>query len=102
MIEVIVGAVAPESLRVVISSGVSGVDLSLATGVVLVVTKKGEYVRQQWAASIVEQVQDRIVVNHIFQQGEVDVRGLYIVVAVVTTPSGDVRVRCGNFQAVLE
>ena len=101
MPDIIVGAVAPESLRVVINQGASGVDLTTATAVQLVVIKKVDNTRQLWTGcTINSQTTTKLTITHTFQPGDVSRVGVYSVVAMVTIPTGSVRARCGTFSVV--
>ena len=101
MPDILVGAVAPESLRVAINQGNSGIDLTTATAVQLVVVKKGDNTRQLWTGcAINSQTQTRMVITHTFGPGDVSREGVYSVIAMVTVPSGVVRAKCGTFRVV--
>jgi RES domain-containing protein len=101
MPDILVGAVAPESLKVIINQGSSGVDLTTATAVQLVVIKKGDNTRQSWTGCVINsQTLTTLAVTHTFQPGDVGREGVYSVIATVTIPSGTVRARCGTFRVV--
>ena len=103
MPDILVGAVAPESIRIVINQGSSGVDLTTATAVQVVVVKKVDNTRQLWTGlDINSQTTTKLTVTHTFQPGDTSRVGTYSVTAMVTIPTGAVRARCGTFRVVAE
>jgi hypothetical protein len=103
MPDILVGAVAPESIRIVINQGSSGVDLTTATAVQVVVTKKGDNTRQVWTGcTINSSTATKLTVTHTFQPGDTSRAGTYLVTAMVTISTGTVRARCGSFRVVSE
>jgi hypothetical protein len=97
---IIVGPVAPENLQVTITRGTEAVDLSTVTAVSLEVIRKGSADRQTWATTIKSKVADTIVVNHVFQQGDLARTGTYTVLGFLTIPSGVVRATCGTLAVI--
>ena len=101
MPEILVGAVAPESLRIVVNQGASDIDLTTATAVTLVIVKKGDNTRQTWTGCVINsKTVTKLTLTHTFQPGDVPRTGTYSVIAMVTIPTGVVRARCGSFNVV--
>lgn len=99
MINVLSGALAPESLKAIISAGASGIDLTTVTGVTLSIKDPAGNVTT-WAAVIVSATITSLTISHAFQAGDTDAIGRYGVVANLTVPGGTVRAKCPCFDVV--
>jgi len=98
--DIIVGARAPEALRVVINTGDSGIDLSIATKVDLVIVKKPSNTRETWTTTIWEKTSSKIIAMHDFNVGDVDHTGVYSIIALIAIPTGQVRAMLGKINII--
>ena len=84
------GAVAPESLKVTVAQGSSGIDLTTVTAAQLLV-KKPDGTTLSWSATISAATATSLTLTHVFSAADVDVTGIYVVVPKLTVPAGFVR-----------
>ena len=89
-VEVYSGAVAPESYRVNLTPGASGVDLSTVTAASFAV-QLPDGTTATWTATRSSQTATTLTLTHTFLAAETSQIGVYRVYANLTIPSGTVR-----------
>ncbi len=86
------GAVAPESLVVLVKQGDSGIDLTTATSASFSV-QLPDGTETTWAGALSGATQTMVVATHVFSAGDLPIPGRYIVVAALTVPGGIIRTK---------
>ena len=99
---VYIDAVAPEVLIIDLTPAVAAdMDLSTVSAASLKVqTPQNGYAEETWSASISNKTATTLRLTHTFATGEVDVAGLYTVVAILTCTGGTVKSDPKSFQVL--
>lgn len=85
------GAVAPEAVRVKVTQGDAGIDLTTATAVDMVVRRADGGI-VTWASTIVAgATPTQLIAEHVLVAGDADLVGTYVVVVRLTVPGGTIR-----------
>lgn len=88
------GALAPESIAVILTSGTSGLDMTTISAVVLRARINGE--TADWPTTLSGQTPTSLVATHAFAANDVPSPGTFRVMPVCTVPAGTRR--CQPFQ----
>jgi len=94
---VYLGAVAPESLRVNITAGTSGVDLSTVTAATIELRKPGG-AAVTWTTILSNQTSSTLTATRAFVAGDVDAAGAWRFLVRLTVPGGSVRTAPARFD----
>jgi hypothetical protein len=86
------GAVAPESLAVLVKQGDSGIDLTTATAVSFSV-QLPDGTPATWTGALSGATAMQVTATHVFASGDLPMPGRYVVVAALTVPAGTIRTR---------
>lgn len=84
------GAVAPESLTMIITSDPDGVDLTSVSAAVIRVKKAGASY-SDWGAAVIARDVHEITIRHVLEAGDTSASGDYVAMAILTVPDGTVR-----------
>lgn len=84
------GAVSPESILLNIVPGDSGLDLSTVTGA-SITAYHSDRTSETWSVTLSNQSESTLRLTHAFASGDTDVAENLVLVASLTTPSGNIR-----------
>lgn len=90
MTTIYAGAVAPESLTMIITSEPGGVDLTSVSAAVIRVKRAGA-AESDWAAAILARDVHELTIRHTLEAGDTSASGDYVAMAILTVPDGTVR-----------